>query len=91
MLIASAKPLDSAAVRRATNRQRVSGATVLQATDQAGHTYTLVLTQSEPGRAYLVVQDKKTQEWRCNCFRAQWRGACPHLDALRNATPEGEG
>ena len=72
-----------AAVRRAANRQRISGATVLTATDEAGHTYTLVLTQTEPGRAYLLVQDKKTQEWRCSCFRARWQGTCQHLDALR--------
>ena len=73
----------AAAVRRAANRQRVSGATVLTATDQAGHTYTLVLTQSEPGRAYLLLRDTKTQEWRCSCFRARWQGTCPHLDALQ--------
>jgi|GEM_PF-2300413 len=73
----------SAAVRRAANRQRVSGVTVLQATDQAGHTYTLVLTQSEPGRAYLLVQDQKTREWRCSCFRARWQGVCAHTEAVR--------
>jgi len=73
----------SAAVRRAANRQRVSGATVLQATDQAGHTYTLVLTQSEPGRAYLLVLDQKSKEWRCSCFRARWQGVCAHTEAVR--------
>ena len=42
----------AAAVRRAANRQRVSGAVVLAATDTAGHTYVLVLCpQKEPGRA----------------------------------------
>jgi len=61
----------------------VSGAAVLQATDRAGHTYTLVLTQKEPGKAYLLVTDKKTQEWRCSCFRARWQGTCDHLEAVR--------
>ncbi len=80
-----------AAVRRAANRSRVSGTTVLQATDQAGHTYTLVLTQSEPGRAYLLVQDKKSKEWRCSCFRARWQHTCPHIEAVSNAIAEGGG
>ena len=73
-----------AAVRRAANRQRVSGATVLTATDPAGHTYVLVLCpQKEPGRAYLVVRDKKTGAWICGCFQARWRPPCDHLEAVR--------
>ncbi len=64
----------AAAVRRAANRQRVSGAVVLAATDTAGHAYTLVLCpQKEPGRAYLVVRDKKSGAWICGCFQARWR------------------
>jgi len=74
----------AAAVRRAANRQRVSGAIVLRASDDAGLPYTLVMvTTKEPGKAYLVARDKKTQEWVCGCFAARWQGLCDHLEAIR--------
>ena len=71
-----------AAVRRAANRQRVAGAVVLAASDQAGNAYTLVLCTKEPGRAYLLTREK-TQEWRCSCFRARRQATCDHLEAIK--------
>ncbi len=73
----------AAAVRRAANRQRVAGAVVLAASDQAGNTYTLVLCpQKEPGRAYLLTRDRKSGAWVCGCFRARWKSTCDHLEAV---------
>jgi len=72
-----------AAVRRASNRQRVSGAVVLHATDSAGAAYVLVLCSAkEPGRAYVLTRDRKTQEWCCGCFSARWQSTCDHLEAM---------
>ncbi len=74
----------AAAARRAASRQRVAGAVVLAASDQAGNAYTLVMvTTKEPGKAYLVTRDKKTQEWVCRCFQARWRQTCVHLEAVK--------
>ena len=74
----------SAVVRRAANRQRVSGTIVLRARDDAGLDYTLVMVPAkEPGKAYLVTREKKTGAWICGCFQARWRRTCEHLDALR--------
>ncbi|MGI8422988.1 MAG: hypothetical protein ACR2NO_02530 [Chloroflexota bacterium] len=74
----------SAAVRRAANRQRVSGAIVLRASDDAGLDYTLVMVPAkEPGKAYLVTREKKTGAWVCGCFQARWRRTCEHLEAVR--------
>ncbi len=73
-----------AAARRAANRQRVSGATVLTATDDAGLNYMLVMvTTKEPGKAYVLTRDRKTQEWVCGCFQARWKSTCDHLEAIR--------
>ena len=73
----------AAAIRRAANRQRVSGAVVLAATDTAGNVYTMVLCpQKEPGRAYLLTRDRKSGAWVCGCFQARWRHTCDHLEAL---------
>jgi len=84
----TARPRDArnraAPVRRAANRRRVARTVVLTATDPAGLTYVLVLCPTkEPGRAYLLARDKKTQEWRCGCFAARWRQTCDHLEAIR--------
>ena len=73
----------AATIRRAANRQRVSGAVVLQATDQAGNSYTLVMCTKEPGKAYLLTRDRKSGAWLCGCFRARWRQTCDHLEAIR--------
>src|SRR5688500_18337479 len=76
----------AAAVRRAANRQRVSGAVVLTATDTAGNTYTLVLIPTkDPARAYVLARDKKTQAWRCARFHARWQQTCEHLEAIEAA------
>jgi len=73
-----------AAVRRAANRQRVSGAIVLTATDSAGLRYVLVMVPAkEPGKAYLVTREKKSGQWICGCFRARWQHGCDHLEAVR--------
>jgi len=73
----------AATVRRAANRQRVSGAVVLAATDTAGNAYTLVLCpQKEPGRAYLLTRDRKSGAWVCGCFQARWKSTCDHLEAV---------
>ena len=72
------------AARRAANRQRVSGATVLSATDATGLNYMLVMVSAkEPGKAYVLTRDRKTQEWTCGCFQARWKQTCDHLEAIR--------
>ena len=74
----------TAAARRAASRQRVSGATVLHASDEHGQNYVLVMvTTKEPGKGYLVARDKKTGAWTCSCFAARWQGLCDHLEAVR--------
>ncbi len=80
-----------AAARRAANRQRVAGAVVLAATDTTGTAYTMVLCAKEPGKAYLVARDKKTQAWTCSCFAARWHGLCDHLEAVRLHDDETKG